>query len=192
MVFGKYGRPLWRFNPATDHAGITRSPFRGFPLWHPLWMGHIEWFRRWRYEETAWLAQDQELLLRSYRLSRFANLPQVLLGYRRERMTLKKLLRYKVLHIRYVCKQPGVSRGLWGKLQLVGVSAARFTFNCVAVFAGFEHRFGHQAARAPSAAELAEWRTLWNLLAAWYGRPSSETFRPASLRTREKDRRGRA
>ena len=107
-------------------------------------------------------------------------------------MTIKKLLRYKVLHIRYVCKQPGVSRGLWGKLQLVGVSVARFTFNCVAVFAGFENRFGHQAARAPSAAELAEWRTLWNLLAAWYGRPSSETFRPAALLTREKDRRGRA
>src|SRR6202167_2989179 len=92
MVFGKHGRPLWRFNPATDHAGITRSPFRGFPLWHPLWMGRIERFRRWRYEESAWLAQDQELLLRSYRLSHFANLPQVLLGYRRERITLKKLL----------------------------------------------------------------------------------------------------
>jgi hypothetical protein len=155
-------------------------------------MGRIEWFRRWRYEETAWLAQDQELLLRSYRLSRFANLPQVLLGYRRERMTLKKLLRYKVLHIRYVCQQPGVTPGPWGKLQLVGVSAARFAANCVAVFTGFENRIGHQAARAPSAAELAEWRTLWNLLAAWYGRPSSETFRPASLLTREKDRRGRA
>ena len=82
-------------------------------------MGRIEWFRRWRYEESAWLAQDQELLLRSYRLSRFANLPQVLLGYRSERITLKKLLRYKVLHIRYVCKQPGAVRH-WQKLQLSG------------------------------------------------------------------------
>ncbi len=109
MVFGKHGRPLWRFSPAQDHAGIIRSPFRGFPLWHPLWMGRIEWFRRWRYEETAWLAQDQELLLRSYRLSRFANLPEVLLGYRRERVTLKKLLRYKLLHIEYVSRQPGVA-----------------------------------------------------------------------------------
>ena len=111
MVFGKQGRPLWRFSPALEHAAITRSPFRGFPLWHPLWMGHIEWFRRWRYEESAWLAQDQELLLRSYRLSRFANLPQVLLGYRRERVTLKKLFRYKLLHIQYVCRQPGRCSG---------------------------------------------------------------------------------
>jgi glycosyltransferase involved in cell wall biosynthesis len=192
MVFGRQGRPLWRFNPAQGHAGITRSPYRGFPLWHPLWMGRIEWFRRWRYEESAWLAQDQELLLRSYRLSRFANLPQVLLGYRRERITLKKLLRYKLLHIQYVSKQPGVSRGGWRKLQLLGISAARFAANCAAVLVGFEHRIGHQAARAPSAAELAEWRSLWNLLAAWYGRPSSETFLPASLLAGKKDRRGRA
>jgi glycosyltransferase involved in cell wall biosynthesis len=192
MVFGKHGQPLWRFNPATDHAGITRSPFRGFPLWHPVWLGRIEWFRRWRYEESAWLAQDQELLLRSYRLSRFANLPEVLLGYRRERITLQKLLHYKLLHIRNVSKQPGVSYGGWQKLRLLGVSAARFAANCAAVFAGFEHRMGHQAARAPSEAELVEWRSLWNLLAAWYGRPASETFRPSSLLAGEKDRRGRA
>jgi hypothetical protein len=191
MVFGKHGRPLWRFNPATDHAAIIRSPFRGFPLWHPLWMGHIEWFRRWRYDESAWLAQDQELLLRSYRASRFANLPQVLLGYRRERITLKKLLRYKLLLIRYACKQPGAALGAAQKLQLLAISAARFAANCAAVSACFEHRIGHQAAHAPSAAELAEWRSLWNLLATWYGRPSNETFFPSSLRASETDRRGR-
>ena len=174
MVFGKHGRPLWRFSPALEHGGITRSPFRGFPLWHPLWMGRIEWFRRWRYEETAWLAQDQELLLRSYRLSCFANLPQVLLGYRRERVTLKKLFRYKLLHIRYVCRQPGIAGSAWQKLQLLVISAVRFGANCVAVLGGFERRLGHQAAEAPTAEELAEWRNLWNLLAAWYGRPASE------------------
>jgi glycosyltransferase involved in cell wall biosynthesis len=192
MVFGKHGRPLWRFNPATGHAAITRSPFRGFPLWHPLWMGRIEWFRRWRYDESAWLAQDQELLLRSYGISRFANLPQVLLGYRRERITLKKLLRYKLLHIQYVCKQPGAAPGAWQKLQLLAISAAKFAANCTAVSAGFERRLGHQAAQAPTQAELAEWHSLWNLLTAWCGQPSSETFLPSSLLAAEKDRRGRA
>jgi glycosyltransferase involved in cell wall biosynthesis len=192
IVFGKYGRPLWRFNPATDNDSITHSPFRGFPLWHPLWMGRIEWFRRWRYEESAWLAQDQELLLRSYRFSRFANLPQVLLGYRRERMTIKKLFRYKLLLIQYVCRQPGVSRGVYRKLQLLGISTARFAANCAAVLTGFEHRIGHQAAQTPSVAEVAEWRSLWNLLATWYGRSSSETFLPASVLAIEKSRRGRA
>jgi glycosyltransferase involved in cell wall biosynthesis len=192
MVFGKHGRPLWRFSPAQEHAGITRSPFRGFPLWHPLWMGHIEWFRRWRYEESAWLAQDQELLLRSYRHSRFANLPQVLLGYRRERVTLKKLFRYKVLHIQYVCRRSGAAASHWQKLQLLVISAVRFAANCTVLLGGFEHRFGHQAAKPPTIAELKEWHSLWNLLAAWYGRPSSETFLLSVLLPGGKDKRGRA
>jgi glycosyltransferase involved in cell wall biosynthesis len=192
MVFGKHGQPLWRFRPDREHAGITRSPFRGFPLWHPLWMGRIEWFRRWRYEESAWLAQDQELLLRSYRDSRFANLPDVLLGYRRERVTLKKLFHYKLLHIEYVCQQPGAVDSGWQKLQLLAISGARSAANCVGLLGGFECRLGHQAAKAPTAAELAEWRNLWNLLSAWYGRPSSETFRPSSLLHSAPDKQGRA
>ncbi len=192
MVFGKHGRPLWRFNPAREHVGIVRSPFRGFPLWHPLWMGHIEWFRRWRYDETAWLAQDQELLLRSYRNSRFANLPQVLLGYRKERVTLRKLFRYKLLHIRFVSQQPGAFSGRWERLQLLAISAARFAANCLAVLSGFERALGHQAAQAPTKAELAEWHSLWTLLATWYGHPCSETFLPASLLPQEKNKPGHA
>jgi hypothetical protein len=192
MVFGKHGRPLWRFSPAQDHAGITRSPFRGFPLWHPVWMGHIEWFRRWRYEETAWFAQDQELLLRSYCLSRFANLPEVLLGYRRERVTLSKLFRYKLLHIEYVSRQPGIAHEAWQKAHLLGISAARLAANCVALLGGFERRFGHQAATTPTKSELAEWQSVWHLLSAWYGGPMGETFVPASLLQGAKNRRGRA
>jgi glycosyltransferase involved in cell wall biosynthesis len=192
MVFGQRGRPFWRFSPALEHDDIIRSPFRGFPLWHPLWMGRMEWFRRWRYEESAWLAQDQELLLRSYRLSRFANLPRVLLGYRRERMTLKKLFRYKLLHIHYVCKQPGGIADSRQKLELLAISMARFGVNCLALLGGFERRIGHQAAQAPTQAELAEWRNLWNLLSVWYGRPSSETFLPCSLLPGGKEKRGRA
>jgi hypothetical protein len=192
MVFGKHGRPLWRFSPAQDHAAITRSPFRGFPLWHPLWMGHIEWFRRWRYEETAWLAQDQELLLRSYHLSRFANLPEVLLGYRRERVTLSKLFRYKLLHIEYVSRQPGIAHEGWQKAHLLAISAARLAANCVALLGCFERRIGHQAATTPTATELTEWQSIWHLLSAWYGGPMGETFVPASLLEGAKTRRGRA
>ena len=190
MVFGQQGRPLWRFTPAQDHDGIVRSPFRGFPLWHPLWMGRIEWFRRWHYEETAWLAQDQELLLRSYHLSRFANLPEVLLGYRRERVTLKKLLRYKLLHIQYVSRQPGAVADHWQKLHLFATSGARFAANCVAQLGALGLRIGHQAAATPTATELAEWQSVWHLLSAWYGGPMGETFVPASLLEGAKNRRG--
>jgi hypothetical protein len=55
-------------------------------------MGRIEWFRHWRYDESTRFAEDQELLQRSYRMSRFANLAQIVLGYREERITLGGLL----------------------------------------------------------------------------------------------------
>jgi glycosyltransferase involved in cell wall biosynthesis len=189
MVFGKRGRPLWRFSPENDHAGIVKSPLRGFPLWHPVWMGRVAWFRRWRYDESAWLAQDQELLLRSYRQSVFANLPPILLGYRKERISLGKLLRYKLLHIRNVRNQPG-DRGVGQNLQLLLVSAARFAANCAAALAGSEQRLGHQAAREPSFAELAEWNALWRVLSTWCGTPSNEIFAPASLLPGKEDHQG--
>jgi hypothetical protein len=46
MVFGKHGRPLWRFSLPTEHAEIIPLPSLGFPLLHPAWMGRMEWFRR--------------------------------------------------------------------------------------------------------------------------------------------------
>lgn len=113
MVFGKQGRPLWRFSPPTEHGEIICSPARGFPLLHPAWMGRIEWFRRWRYDESTRLAEDQELLQRSYRNSRFANLPQIVLGYREEGTTRRGL--FKLLHISYVCTQPGRGHDAWKK-----------------------------------------------------------------------------
>ncbi len=180
MVFGKEGRPLWRFRPAEEHAQIVRSPFRGFPLWHPFWMGRIEWFRRWRYNESAALAQDQELLLRSYRYSRFANLPQLLGGYRLERVSLRKLLRYKRLHVRHVLQQPGAALDSLQKLRLLAVSVARFAANCAAALAGPEHRIGHQAAQAPTPLECEDWNRLWTLLCASHSRPASENFQPHS------------
>ncbi len=189
MVFGKRGRPLWRFSPEKEHAGIVKSPLRGFPLWHPVWMGRSAWFRRWRYEESAWLAQDQELLLRSYHDSVFANLPRILLGYRRERISLRKLLRYKLLHIQNVRNQPG-ERGAGQSLQLLFVSAARFAANCAAALAGSEQRLGHQSACEPSTADLADWNALWMVLSTWYGKPSNEIFAPASLRPGPDDNHG--
>jgi glycosyltransferase involved in cell wall biosynthesis len=164
MVFRKDAQPLWRFRPEQEHKSITRSPFKGFPLWHPSWTGKIEWFRHWRYDESALLAQDQELLLRSYRNSEFANLPQILLAYRQEAVSLKKLLRYKVLFVRYACNQSTGGPSDREKMLLVALTAARFAANCFAVLAGPERRLGRQGARAPSAAELVELRETWNML----------------------------
>jgi glycosyltransferase involved in cell wall biosynthesis len=130
MVFGKHGRPLWRFSPPTGHGEIIRSPFRGFPLLHPAWMGRIEWFRRWRYDESTRLAQDHDLLLRSYRDSRFANLPPIVLGHREERITPRGLLELLHLHVR---KRPGPGHA---RQRLPVAPASRFAAKCAVVLGG--------------------------------------------------------
>jgi hypothetical protein len=53
-------------------------------------MGRIEWFRHHRYDERFYKSQDYDLLLRSYKNSCFAAIPEVLLGYCEGPMSRKK------------------------------------------------------------------------------------------------------
>lgn len=65
------------------HEEICARPWRGFYLPHPSWMGKTQWFRTHRYIVPGpYFCEDQELLLRSYKVSRFATLEEVLLAYR--------------------------------------------------------------------------------------------------------------
>lgn len=68
---------------ALAHEKLCARPWAGFYLPHPTWMGRIDWFRRHRYASPGpYGCEDQELLLRSYRQSRFATVPEVLFAYR--------------------------------------------------------------------------------------------------------------
>lgn len=67
-----------------DHEAICCRLWLGIPMGHPTWMGRAEWFKGNRYKYPApYCCEDQELLLRSYKQSRFAALPEVHLLYRR-------------------------------------------------------------------------------------------------------------
>lgn len=71
------------FPYAITHDEICAHPWRGFYLPHPTWMGRIEWFRKHRYTvPDPYFCEDQELLLRSYRDSRFATLDEIQFAYR--------------------------------------------------------------------------------------------------------------
>ena len=68
---------------AGTHEEICAQPWRGFVFPHPAWMGRLEWFLKHRYAEPApYFCEDQELLLRTYRQSRFHALDRVVLAYR--------------------------------------------------------------------------------------------------------------
>ena len=90
VAFAGCGLPLGTFKVGQTHSELCRTPWNGIGIPHPTWMGRTCWFGKYRYDQKMRRAQDQELLLRAHENSRFACLPDVLLGYRYERATLKK------------------------------------------------------------------------------------------------------
>lgn len=95
------------FPYARSHGEICSQPWRGFHFPHPTWMGRIEWFRNHRYTVPApYLCEDQELLLRTYRYSKFATSHEILFAYRiRSKVDWHKLARTRravfVFQLRY-------------------------------------------------------------------------------------------
>jgi glycosyltransferase involved in cell wall biosynthesis len=93
LVFGDGGAPRGKRPAPPGHEDIIARPRASFfPLFHPTWIGRTEWFRRYRYRPPARRCEDQDLLLRAHRRSTFANLPEILLGYREARVRLKPTL----------------------------------------------------------------------------------------------------
>lgn len=89
------GQVTGLFPCALSHDEICARPWRGFHFPHPTWMGRIEWFRKHRYMAPGpYCCEDQELLLRSYCVSRFCTLKEILFAYRfRKEVNWNKLAR---------------------------------------------------------------------------------------------------
>jgi glycosyltransferase involved in cell wall biosynthesis len=92
VVFTGDARLLGELPVGLTHEEITAQPFRGFPFPHPTWCGRAEWFRGNPYDARLMKTQDQDLLLRTFRHSRFATLDDVLIGYRQDALDLNKML----------------------------------------------------------------------------------------------------
>lgn len=77
------------------HKEICARPWVGFYLPHPTWMGKISWFKKYRYTVPGpYYSEDMDLLLRSYKASRFGMVPDILFAYRmRSHIVWKKQLK---------------------------------------------------------------------------------------------------
>ena len=105
ILFKEDGLVIGVYPAASEHGDICRRPWWGFPLAHPTWMGKRSWFARYRYRAPLSKGQDQVLLLRSYRGSRFAALPDILLGYRMEGISVRKSSRGRMNYCRQLVAQ---------------------------------------------------------------------------------------
>jgi|SRR5580704_1117980 glycosyltransferase involved in cell wall biosynthesis len=93
LVFRDDGSAIGIRRAPETHEKICRQPWGGFHLGHPTWMGRTTWFRGHPYDSQAVRAEDQVLLLRTYSTSRFACLPEILCGYREDKLVVSKILR---------------------------------------------------------------------------------------------------
>ncbi|RXH01599.1 glycosyltransferase family 2 protein [Bradyrhizobium vignae] len=92
VVFSSDGELIGEMPIGLTHQDIVARRFSGFPLPHPTWCGRASWFRRNPYDPRPTYAEDHELLLRTLHTSKFAGLDRVLLGYRQDRLQLRKIL----------------------------------------------------------------------------------------------------
>jgi hypothetical protein len=129
-------------------------------------LGRLAWFKSYYYDARAELSQDQDLLLRSYRQSCFANLAEILVGYREEKLVLRKILRSRKFFIQAMLRQLRREQKLYlAPLALVeeGLKAA---LDVVAIGSGLNYRILPQRAQRSSLQEeeIARWQQVWRLV----------------------------
>jgi glycosyltransferase involved in cell wall biosynthesis len=166
LVFGADGISLGRRPAPEQHEVICRKPYAGFPVSHPTFVGRLDWFRRYGYREAAKKSQDQDLLLRSYRSSRFANVPDILLGYCEDRIRFRKIVISRWFQTAAIVREFRARRQYGYAAGAVLLQLAKTTVDAVAVASRLRHRLLRHRARPISAAERTEWQQVWELVNA--------------------------
>jgi glycosyltransferase involved in cell wall biosynthesis len=163
LVFRSNGVALGvRRGPAT-HAQICAHPWSGIPMAHPTWMGRTEWFRRNPYNAEKVRMEDWELLFRTYQHSHFANLPEIVLGYREDALSLRKILLARrnrcatlLRSARRECTPLGAVYGIAGQI-------ARSLVDIAAISSRLDYRLlKHRTPRVTSD-EIAAWKDVFDM-----------------------------
>lgn len=162
LVFNNSGVCLGKLPVPENHEGICRRPWSGFYLPHPTWMGRIEWFRTNPYNPEAVNTEDQDLLFRAHQTSKFACLTQILLAYREDIRRFGKMFRARSSFLRSTTE--------YALLQNNWLLAAKVASCQVLKICGdlLFFYFNAKKIRSPlprvSEEELAEWKSVWNML----------------------------
>jgi glycosyltransferase involved in cell wall biosynthesis len=143
-----------------SHEAICHRPWHGFSMPHPTWMGRTDWFRKNSYDELALKAQDQSLLYRTYRTSRFAGLPDVLLGYRYTELSARKTLAARYHFMRTLAAGGDNKHTLTGLIGH-GFAAAR---DLAGIALGMGSYVINARVQTADAQVLAQWDELMMLL----------------------------
>jgi glycosyltransferase involved in cell wall biosynthesis len=162
LMFRDDGSTLGSIPMPTAHEQICHRAWIGFPMAHPTWMGKSEWFRRYGYREQAVRCEDQDLLLRAYRDSRYGNIPEVLLGFRENQINLRKALDSKWNHGRIFAAALYRERQYGRACASAAVHTARAVLDFAGVASTLEYRLLRHRLKPVAADVVSEWRELWH------------------------------
>lgn len=159
LVFGDDGGCMYTLRGHLAHEQIWTRPWMGMLMPHSTWVGKTNWFQRNPYRDV-YLAEDQDLLFRTYHKSRFATVPEIVLGYRdHERSTRARLLqRWRV------CKAAmrilSERRELGDETVCFASHAAKALAETGAMSVGLGKHLFQRGAGAVSAVEAKRWRSI--------------------------------
>jgi hypothetical protein len=161
LVFGQHGVALGK--RVGLKGSVSSTPLiRSIGIAHPTFFGRIEWFRENRYEEWPLHFQDQQLLMKTLERSRFGMVPEILLGYREETLTIAKQWRYRSSYIRSfrnLLKRVGMGRSI----LLIAGQLLKLGIDVVAISTGLDYAILRHRATALTSGEREIWEKIWNL-----------------------------
>lgn len=150
-----------RLAPET-HQEICQRPSDGFYVGHPTWMGRTPWFRAHPYDPRAIRAEDQVLLLRSYSTSCFACLPEILCGYREDRLVLSKILRGRYEFAKSAFRECLDLETYFTAFAAIVRQFGKAIVETVAIATGLKYHLLTHRARSLSPASLLRWSEVWS------------------------------
>jgi glycosyltransferase involved in cell wall biosynthesis len=158
LIVGEGGRALGERRGPRTHKAICQHPPLGFRMFHPTYFGHLKWFRAHRYASQRY-AEDQELLLRTYGHSRFANVDLILLGYYQERPSLRRSLFGRYNFVQAVGRAPEMS---FLDVATAGAGhASKAMLDALAMTSRRDLRMAPQRCRLTTQGEVNRWQEVW-------------------------------
>jgi len=158
VLFADAGAPLGKRADPAAHGEIARRPLYSFKLIHPTFMGKTSWFRRYYYRADAIRCEDHDLLFRACPESRFANVPEIVLGYRQGSIDLRKSLRSRWMW--WTCA--GRYLNTAGRLRVGAVEVLKGCRDVLAVAARADTAWLRARSAALTKEELQEWLQVWD------------------------------
>jgi glycosyltransferase involved in cell wall biosynthesis len=160
VIFTGDGKLIGEMPVGLDHQDIVARPFVGFPLPHPTWCGRASWFRNNPYNAELRYAEDQDLLLRSFRHSRLGGIDKVLLGYRQDRLALKKLIPGRATFARSAWRNGVATGDFLPALAGIADHAAKGMTDVATLALGLHRQMQLRRLKPVSSAVAQEWQQL--------------------------------